>query len=48
MHFSKKKPFLLAVLCLMIVVSGCSNNDKVFDEVENIFRLSKRLIFRMM
>jgi erythromycin esterase len=34
MHFSKKKPFLLAVICLIIVLSGCSNNDKVFDEAE--------------
>lgn len=34
MYFSKKKPFLLASICLMIVLSACSNNDKVFDEAE--------------
>lgn len=34
MHFSKKKPFLLAVICLMIVLSGCSKNDGVVDEAE--------------
>ncbi|WP_172372296.1 erythromycin esterase family protein [Sporosarcina jiandibaonis] len=33
MRFSKKKPFLLAVISLMIVLSGCSN-DKLLDEAE--------------
>lgn len=34
MYFSKKKPFLLAVICLMLVLSGCSKKGKVFDEAE--------------
>lgn len=34
MHFSKKKHFLLVVICLMIALSGCSNKHKVFEEAE--------------
>lgn len=34
MHFSKKKPFLMVIICFMIVLSGCSNKGKVLDEAE--------------
>ncbi|MBD1373544.1 erythromycin esterase family protein [Hazenella sp. IB182357] len=34
MIFSKKKPFLWTIVCLMIVLLGCSHNGKVFDEAE--------------
>lgn len=43
MHFSKKKPILLAVICLMIVLSGCSNNNKVFDEAEKYISSIKNM-----
>ena len=34
MLFFKKKAFLLAVIGLMIVLSGCSNSEKAFDDAE--------------
>ncbi|CAM4295021.1 erythromycin esterase family protein [Bacillus manliponensis] len=43
MHFSKKKPFLLIVICLMIILSGCSNNDKVFVEAEKYISSVKKI-----
>lgn len=43
MHFSKKKPFLLIVICLMIILSGCSNNNKVFVEAEKYISSVKKI-----
>ncbi|GGA26293.1 erythromycin esterase family protein [Psychrobacillus lasiicapitis] len=43
MYFSKKKTLLLAIICLMIVLSACSNNDKVFDEAEKYISSVKEI-----
>lgn len=43
MYFSKKKTFLLAVICLMLVLSGCSKKDKVFDEAEKYISSVKEM-----
>lgn len=34
MLFFKKKSFLLAILCFMVVLTGCGNDDKAFDEAK--------------
>ena len=43
MYFSKKKTFLLVVICLMLVLSGCSKKDKVFDEAEKYISSVKEM-----